>query len=441
MHRHQSSASILHGHPNEPRRCRFPEVCRWAVSLMWLVFAGFALAVPTAVGAEAETGVIGGEAAAVDSSSSGAIAGSEPVTGQESTLRRLFSHRRWLIGGLLSSLMIVALIETWKTAARRGRRFTQGRLLPVSRLCGRIQRRHQVTGFGVVFLASMMFSLNQANGTLELQNRSLMETVQVLQSQIDARDNPSSESLYGVPPIPHRPNHPRRISGVYYRGNCERLAERDRDMSSGNFRTATFHVGVCDVEDTLIDVGDSVSGRELFLRVEMERSPFTDDALYSPQAMQNMFFSHEYHRQAEQFESPPVRFQVLQRGQRWVAYYPLDEVAATAESLSGLVYLYRADESTDESSSAGTEVRYGIRYQLRLRDGQLIEESDVHMGALFCHPRLAIPQPGKVLLTECFSHLPIPEKHASSADDPELLGISEYLEQNSEPQLRGPSAN
>ncbi len=451
MDRHHSSGCVTAGPPGETRQSGHSALC--PIGSLILLLGGLGttfLTVPAVAGdvenlpARTAAGVPG------DSTSERIIVGGGTVSADATTLEgnhtssRWLGQRRWLIGGLLASLVIMAGIEMWKTATRRGRRFTQGRLLPVSRVCSRIQRRHQAAGLGVVLLTSMMLSLKQTNGTLNQENLALHDTVQYLQQRLESYTNPTIENLYGVPPVPHRPDHPRRISGIYYQGNCARLDEQQHRNPTGNFRTATLHVGICDAEDNLIDVGDSIAGRELFLRVEMERSPFTEDALYSSEAMDNTFFSHEYHRQTDQFESQLVRFQVLQKDQRWVAYYPIDVAAAAEGALTGLVYLYRkttAEETQVEDQPAEADLRYGIRYELRLRDGRLTEESDVHMGALFCHPRLAIPQPGKIPLAECFSHIAIPEKHSSSIDDPELLGISEYLQQNSEPQLRGPSAN
>ena len=90
-----------------------------------------------------------------------------------------------------------------------------------------------------------------------------------LDSRLTMPHNRWEGTIFGYPPVPPRPNHPKRVSATYYRGNCERNKEL---FNGGNYLTATFRVALCDASRHPLEVGDAVSD-SLLVRIEIERAP------------------------------------------------------------------------------------------------------------------------------------------------------------------------
>lgn len=70
-------------------------------------------------------------------------------------------------------------------------------------------------------------------------------------------------------------------------------SEAPKLFNEGNYRTATFHISLCDTEGQAVDSQSAVGDSELFVRLEVERPPFTPDFLYRPETMNTMFLTTE----------------------------------------------------------------------------------------------------------------------------------------------------
>lgn len=236
---------------------------------------------------------------------------------------------------------------------------------------------------------------------------------------------------FGYPPIPKRPEDvANRLTGTYYRGNDERSPKL---FNEGNYRTATFHVSLVDADGEKIAHEDDVEGVDLFVRLEIERPPFTPDFLYSEELMSTMFLTHTCDRFLG--KDAPVEDRVnltaIEPAQRWEAVFPIGRVGETCcgGNKRGVVYVceefnhqpYWFSKSTRRG---GSRFHYGIRYDLNVVDGKLTPNSDVYMGALYRtrkFPKWRLP------MDQWFSHEPIPELPGENVDDPDLLGISDRM--------------
>lgn len=383
--------------------------------------------------------VQGAELPADDATEADDQPSAETATGDEddSWLRawsRLIKGHRGLFYTLGVLMLGMLVVERWKIAFQKRAAWTTGRALNWSQRFSRIQPAQCVCA--MLAMGLIIASAEVRARGLRLEESNAQNAVQVaeLTTELEVLKNPSFDNVYGDPPVPHRPNHAVRLTNIYYRGNCER---DPRLNNEGNYRTATFHVALCDADDRLIDPGDDVSGRPLFVRVEMERSPYTADALYSPRIMNTVFFSERSEKKLAGYEADPVQFQVLESEKRWVAYFPLGEAGVDGE-LTGLVYMLK---SASNEPDAEVRPHYGVKYDLTFAGGRIKKGSDLWMGSLFWHEGLAGPQPGKVPLSEWFSHYPIPVMNSENIQDPTLLGVDDYIEQNTEPALASPNAN
>ena len=249
----------------------------------------------------------------------------------------------------------------------------------------------------------------------------------------DMEDNLHFATFYdfGYPPAPKRPDTEKRVKGSFYRGNDERSP---RLFNDGNYRTATFHVSLCSADGSEINHGDEVLEQELFVRLVIERPPFTPDFLYCDKVMNKMFLT----RECETFlgMNGPVADRVnlnqIEPMQEWDALFPIGDVAqgTCCDRKQGIVYIceeyyYQPYWWGKRDQRGGSRFHYGIKYDISFEDGKLSSESDVYMGALYRTRKF--PQ-WKVPMDQWFSHNPIPELPCEpSTDDPELLGIDEHL--------------
>ena len=233
---------------------------------------------------------------------------------------------------------------------------------------------------------------------------------------------------FGYPPVPKRPDVEPRVAGTYYRGNDER---NPRLFNNGDYRTATFHVSLVDVDGQRVVAGDSVADRELFIRFEIDRPPYTPDFLYSPDLMGLMFLT----TQCEPFlgrdepVSDAVALTEVEPMQKWEALFPVNASTCCDESSAeGTIYIcekhfYDAALSFLGRQRGGSRFHYGIRYRLDVQDGELGQESDVYMGALYRTRKFPA---WRVPMSEWFSHEPIPVLPGENTTDPELLGLPEH---------------
>ena len=238
---------------------------------------------------------------------------------------------------------------------------------------------------------------------------------------------------FGYPPVPRRPDTEKRVAAYFYRGNDERSPKL---FNEGNYRTATFHVSLCDADGNQVDAGADLPDKPLFVKFEVERPPFTPDFLYSPEVMNTMFLTATCDRflEADGPAEDRVTLTEVEPMQRWEALFPVDRQPACcrdefSEELRGTIYVCQ-EQFTDSWLSflpqrrSGSRFHYGIRYDLQVEGSQLSAESDIYMGALYRTRKLPT---WKVPMDQWFSHQPIPELPGENVSDPELLGITDHL--------------
>lgn len=233
---------------------------------------------------------------------------------------------------------------------------------------------------------------------------------------------------FGYPPVPKRPDTDRRVSGSYYRGNDERSPKL---FNEGNYRTATFHVSLCDAVGETVEIGDDVDGRDIFLKLEIDRPPFTPDFLYDPDMMGTMFLTTQCDRFLGRYEpiADAVGLTEVEPMQKWEALYPIRRQCCGGSEVRGTVYVcekhfYQPRLTFLERQRGGSRFHYGLRYDLQIRDGVLADASDVYMGALYRTRKLPT---WRVPMTQWFSHEPIPVLPGENVDDPELLGVTDHI--------------
>lgn len=235
---------------------------------------------------------------------------------------------------------------------------------------------------------------------------------------------------FGYPPVPRRPNMEPSLSGTYYRGNDERSPKL---FNNGNYRTATFEISLCDQGGNAINPGDDISNRDVFLRFDIDRPPFTPDFLYDQQMMQTMFLTAECDRFLGRDEevADAVGLTETVEMQHWQALYPLRRAdsCCCGDECRGTVYVcekyfYQPQIQFLARRRGGSRFHYGIRYDLRIDDGVLADSSEIYMGALYRTRKLPT---WKVPMTEWFSHTEIPVLPSENVNDPELLGLPEHL--------------
>ncbi len=229
---------------------------------------------------------------------------------------------------------------------------------------------------------------------------------------------------FGFPPKPKHPPVEARVKASFYRGNDER---NPRLFNNGNYRTATFHVGIFDSDGNQLAVGDEVTGKDLFVKLTIDRPPFTPDFLYEPRFMKTMFLTSECDRFLGRDRPVADRVDLIttEPMQQWEAKYPIKSCCAEAK---GVIYVceeyhYTPWYMAGESQRGGARFHYAVQYNLKFEDQQLAEASDIWMGALY---RTRKFRQTTVPLDQWFSHEPIPELPAKNVDDPDLLGISDY---------------
>jgi hypothetical protein len=226
-------------------------------------------------------------------------------------------------------------------------------------------------------------------------------------------DNPET------PPIVH-PKHPPRLGGEYYRGNDERS---EKLYNGGFYRTATMRIALCDENRRPLSWGDRLSTDGMFVRIEIERSPFTAEILFAETVWNDTFVSEltsgsavtDYSRQVRRFERT--------RDGLWVCFYPISRQSATLEQpATGALYIYRGEAS---ESAVSADPHYGIEYSIVIRDGIIGESSELWMGFVLRTANVFVVPDGKIASDEWFSFRPIPEiPHDQSRLDEDLLGIT-----------------
>ncbi len=324
-----------------------------------------------------------------------------------------FNHAKPYLYAFLAVQIALLVLARAKAAYHSGRRWTTGKAAGFCRFAGGMKTRELL----LVWLLSVTAAVL---GILRGHELRLASDLAAAQLQVARYSSSWSKSIYGSPPVPFRPDHPKQIAGTYYRGNCERNPEL---FNNGNYLTAIFRVNLCDSEHAPLELNNPVPSGGLYVRVEIERAPGTTDLLFSKQLMDSVFFSEEFvESTTTKLEKEPTRLESLEEGKRWVADVPIGP-ADSAGKLSGLIYLYTGRFGKDMVRG---EPHYGVKYDLIVVDGKLVDGSDLWMNS-FGNPVVAPPTPrGKIPYNEWFDFRPIPAIEGENSKDPKLLGVEEY---------------
>lgn len=335
---------------------------------------------------------------------------------------------RWLteVPGLVHWLCVMLVLqfgllftERYKRAVKQERPWTTS-----SRLRWLKPLQHVGVTHYLLLVSTMGLILSvQVICGMQFQRQRLEKSLAELRSIIPQAGVQSTFTVYGNPPIPKRPSHPPRLSGIYYRGNCERSPQL---FNGGNYRTATLHVSLIDKRGHTLKHGDRVSRNGLSIRFELERAVGTTEDLFGDGIVKGVFLTRQVLTETgAQMTEPVERIKVIKPGWKWEATFPLRGPHDEFETvMSGLIYVYQG--AIERDRARGT-LHYGIKYNLRLKDLALEPQSEVWLGSLFWSQTLQSPHEGQVPLSEWFNDHPIPEITGKNSTDPKLLGIPEHL--------------
>lgn len=333
---------------------------------------------------------------------------------------RAFENLQILLFGAAAFVLSIAMLEAARSRFGESQSIRRSTYLPAALLVGALC----VLVFLILRLDAYHRSQHVASqNRLVAHKQELARRIAYLESvareqglNIDAGKARKITDIFGLPPVPPRPNHSRRLHGSYYRGNCER---NHKLFNYGNYLTATFHVGLCDKQGRLLEYNDAVPQDGLFVKFELVRAPNTAPALYSETIMGAVELANVYEESPEEGGPGRVPLEVVEPEQKWEAYFPIDlpdDFAAGETSHSELIYVYK-----------GKMAHYGIKCDLVLKGGRIAEESEVWMGNLFLSGRIATPEAGKIPVAEWFDDRPLPAITGENTTDPKLLGVPEHV--------------
>lgn len=304
--------------------------------------------------------------------------------------------KRWYPYALVGLLVLALLGFRIRDMQRRGAP-VPAILRPFAPVLRHVGLTHVLTGALVLGVIISLGWVKRGLRTIE----SLKDQVSQVKDQ-----SPIYTWYFGDPPRPYRPDVPKRLSSVFYRGNCERT---ENLFNGGRYRTATLELDLVDRDRNLVKVGDTPPEGGLYIRFVIRRSPNTADTMYDPEHMARVFLSPKYHKGRQRhLDVQPITLTVLEPRQAWEAMLPIGHPTA-AGVLRGWFYVYQ--NLRTDGRPFTPKVHYGIRYDLSLDgDGALATKSDLWMGNLFWTTAMEPPpRPWKLPAAEWFHEDPIPE--------------------------------
>lgn len=228
------------------------------------------------------------------------------------------------------------------------------------------------------------------------------------------------------PPVPFRPMHPKRLSGIYYRGNDERSSQL---FNGGFYQTATLHLSLIDQKGKKITYGDHVAGKELFVELIVKKSPGSSPRLFSDRIRTNAFLSTDW----MELDTTKARttnhwfFSSSRVNTDWIAKVPLP-VINDDQPAEGLIYSYLAKSAHPQIVNPG--LHYGIRYEIRTENGKITQASELWLNSLTVFETVYYPPEGKIPVNEWIDFRPMPLIQGEASDDNILLGADDYQQLN-----------
>ena len=219
------------------------------------------------------------------------------------------------------------------------------------------------------------------------------------------------------------PMHPRRLGGVYYRGNDERDAQL---FNGGFYRTAKFEIWLTDESGRHFQWGDKPTG-DLFVEFEIERAANTTGELFNDDIMSVIGLSNHFQSSDDPDGRPKVEgftsMKTLEPDQSWRCRYPIGNFndLTDQQKLTGKLFVVQ--------NTSKPKAHYAIEFEIfRDEKGVITESSQLWMGSLYnLNGRVFVPYDHqKILLDRWFDWRPIPEVVGEQTDDPDLLGIPEH---------------
>lgn len=267
---------------------------------------------------------------------------------------------------------------------------------------------HYLSVYLVIVLAG--FSLYHVRRVAELQSK--IESAQGKAASnafgSERRDDGVADNLSR----PYRPQHPPRLGGVYYRGNDER---NEKLFNGGFYRTATMTLSLRDSDDRVVHWGDQLNASQCFVRLAVEKAPFTTSELFNERILQGCYLSTTAPGSRTIDASVmPVYLSPTESPDQWAASFKLT-AQSSSQHLMGLIYLYSQDTA-----------HFGIQYDLQFDEGKVTDASELWMGAILLPGNAIVPEGNEIPLSHWFDFLPIPEITKPNTDDPALLGIPEH---------------
>jgi hypothetical protein len=229
-------------------------------------------------------------------------------------------------------------------------------------------------------------------------------------------------------PLPVHPMHPKRLGGVYYRGNDERSPEL---FNGGFYRTATMEVRLTDAIGKQLQWNDEPTDQPLWITLSIERAAGATSSLFSSRVMSSTFLTHFAQSQLSKALTLTGEEKILLReiepGQKWEAKIPIASPEDWRDGAAeGLIYVHHGNQVNPEGKKG--RIHFGIKYKIQLVDTKISEDSEIWMGSLYnLNGRVLIPDENSILLDRWFDFRPIPEIIGSNSSDPTLLGIPEHV--------------
>ncbi len=230
---------------------------------------------------------------------------------------------------------------------------------------------------------------------------------------------------------PLHPMHPKRLGGVYYRGNDERSPEL---FNGGFYRTATMETWLVDDTGNRLKWGDDIRDRSVAISFSIERAPGTTAALFTNEIMDGVFLKHHRFKSLKPpvVESDPAEYRIkilniesTTSMPKWTAQVPLTQLGEWNDGIAeGVIYIHQGNRLDGEMKG---RVHFGIRFRIQIEGGKISAESELWMGSMYhLAGRAIVPAEGTILVDHWFDFRPMPEIDGSNSSDPKLLGIPEH---------------
>ena len=309
---------------------------------------------------------------------------------EEPSFRNLF----WLCVGF-GVLTFLALMSAW----RRRTLVSAGRAMPYE---GARWKNWVIGALLFLLLATWIYYDGKANRAAEEVTKAKKELYKYAGS-------PDEDAL--EPPYPM---HPKRLGGVYFRGNDER---NEALFNGGFYRTARLEIWLVNEAGSRLGWGDAASG-PLFVEFEIHRAAQTTGELFTDRVMSlielaNSVSPHANHEVAQ--------MEVVTPDQVWKARLPIGQPESWPDGEnSGKLFLLQ--------KGIKPKPHYGIVFEVSVVDGKVKDTSQLWMGSLYdLNGRVLAPRGEKILLDRWLDWRPIPEIEGPHTDDPKLLGLPEHL--------------